>query len=129
MDTILIVDDDQMVLTLCCFILRDVDRLEILRAVDGEDAMEVAVRFRGPIHVLLSDIIMPGDIHGIRLARTLTAQRPDMKVVLMSGYNPEQFDLDLDPAWRFLHKPFRPATLLSMVGESLGREVHAGIAR
>jgi DNA-binding NtrC family response regulator len=76
--------------------------------------------------VLLSDIIMPGDVHGIRLARTLTRQRPEMKVVLMSGYEPEHFDLD--PSWRFLNKPFRPATLLSMVGESLGREVHAGIS-
>jgi two-component system cell cycle sensor histidine kinase/response regulator CckA len=126
METVLLVDDDEMVLTLCCFILR-ASGLKLMRAEDGEEAIRLAIKFRGTIELLLSDIVMPGAMNGIQLARKLCEIKPGVKVVLMSGYNEEAFQLD--PSWRFLPKPFNPATLISTVGATLGHEVSAGIAR
>jgi len=56
---------------------------------------------------------MPGGITGVELARLLKLSRPDMKVILMSGY--DQTMLAGDTGWRFIPKPFKPSTLMETV--------------
>jgi DNA-binding NtrC family response regulator len=119
MPTILIVDDDRTILKFCTHILMDFDDLNILKAADVSEAVDLARRYEGAIDLLLSDIAMPGEWNGIQLAKTLSDSRPEMKVLLMSGFSYKESDLT--PGWRFLSKPFRPATLLAKIEEALGR--------
>jgi DNA-binding NtrC family response regulator len=87
--------------------------MRILEAAGGNQAIEVASHYGGIIDVLLTDVIMPGGFSGPELAEYLTASRPEMKVLLMSGNCPE--GLTIKPTWRFLPKPFRPSDLLGHV--------------
>ena len=97
--------------------------MDILPACDGTEALCVAGGHSGAIHLLLSDIIMPGGMTELQLAENLTRFRPEMKVLLMSGWNQEDFHLK--PAWQFLAKPFRPAALVSKVQATLGLDAYA----
>jgi CheY-like chemotaxis protein len=60
----------------------------VLVAEDGPEAIEAAQKHQGPIHLLLTDVVMPG-MNGQELAGRLTAMRPEMKVLYMSGYTNE----------------------------------------
>jgi hypothetical protein len=84
--TILVVDDDTWVRGLA----RDVlvaEGYRVLEAPDGPDAIRVAAR-PGPIHLLLTDVVMPG-MNGCELAVRLAGARPDLKIVFMSAYDLE----------------------------------------
>ena len=74
----------------------------------------------GPLHLLLTDVIMPG-MDGPALAKQVQEERPDIKVLFMSGYatNFIMHDGVVDPGTNFLEKPFHPRTLLSKVREVL----------
>ena len=120
MATVLLVDDDRLVLRLCSYILVDIIGLSVLQAADGNEAVEVANRHGDTIHLLISDVIMPGGLNGFQLAETLTAIRPEMKVLLMSGIS--QDAATLDPTWHFISKPFRPDAFISKIEEVLGRK-------
>jgi DNA-binding NtrC family response regulator len=124
--TILIVDDDRTILKFCTHILMDIDGLNILKAADVSEAVELARHYDGTIDLLLSDIAMPGERNGIQLAEALSDSRPEMRVLLMSGFTYKESDLT--PGWRFLSKPFRPATLLAKIEEALGRTLEAKVA-
>ena len=84
----------------------------ILTATSGEEALEQSNGFKTEIHLLLSDFQMKG-ITGIDLANQLTAQRPNIKVLLMSGYSGGM--LVLNEGWHFLPKPFIPSQLRTLV--------------
>jgi two-component system cell cycle sensor histidine kinase/response regulator CckA len=101
--TILIVDDEEIVRKLIRVALKTVD-VVFLEAKDTTEALEVAREHRGPIHLLVSDVVMPGRISGIEMAAQLSQARPEMKVVLMSGYVPQA--LTMEPSWHFIQKPF-----------------------
>ena len=113
MYTVLLVDDDQCIVHLCTYVLAGTRRLHILEASSGGEAIDTASRHDGTIELLLSDVVMPGGISGVDLAECLTASRPEIKVLLMSGNSPES--LVMKPGWRFLAKPFRPSDLLGQV--------------
>jgi CheY-like chemotaxis protein len=103
--TVLVVDDDSWVRVLARDVLA-ADGHRVLEASDGEEALQVALEHPGPIHLLLTDVMMPG-IDGCELARQLVARRPGAKVMFMSA-----FDRDflvargLDPAGPVITKPF-----------------------
>ena len=82
------------------------------------DAIEIAGQHDGPIHLLLTDVVMPG-MSGLALAGKLAPARPDMRVVYMSGYtgftHPELFDSNAN----VLFKPVARDTLLRKVREVL----------
>jgi two-component system cell cycle sensor histidine kinase/response regulator CckA len=119
MAAVLLVDDDPAVAKLCTRVLRSIDGLEVLYADSGGGALKVASQYPRPIHVLLSDVVMPGAITGLQLAETLTRCRPELRVVLMSGLACE---LPAGkPEWQFISKPFFPGTLLSTIEEALNR--------
>jgi two-component system, cell cycle sensor histidine kinase and response regulator CckA len=118
-ETILLVEDEESVRTLSH---RALSRLgyQVLAAPGGADALRVAERHGGPIHLVLTDVVMPG-IGGRELVRQLAAVRPGTKVLYISGYSNEAIARHgvLDPGTAFLQKPFTPDGLASKVREVL----------
>jgi two-component system, cell cycle sensor histidine kinase and response regulator CckA len=114
-ETVLLADDDEQIRYLVRTVLER-DGYRVLVAEDGKRAIEVAGAHQGPIHLLLSDVIMPGE-DGTSLARQLQAVRPDLRVMLMSAY--DAGFLVLDTGWGFIHKPFLPGALVRKVREFL----------
>jgi CheY-like chemotaxis protein len=118
-ETILVVEDEAAVRNLA----RDVlSRLgyKVLVASDGRDALGVADRYRGPISLLVSDVVLP-HLRGVEVADRLGARRPGLRVLYISGYTETAIvhDGQLDPGVNFLAKPFRPADLANRVREVL----------
>jgi two-component system cell cycle sensor histidine kinase/response regulator CckA len=94
---------------------------QLLEASGGEEAEIIAREYTEPIHVLVTDIVMPG-MTGPQLAERLAAFRPDIKVLFVSGY-PHDFlegHRGLDPRRNFLSKPFSAAELIGRVRTLLG---------
>ena len=125
METILVVDDEADV----CELARDclvAAGYRILEARDGEEALRVAEDHTEPIHLLLTDVIMPG-LNGVELAGRLARQRPDTKVLYMSGFavvgaQTEQLSgPGLQPGDPILPKPFSTEALTRKVREVLDR--------
>jgi len=109
--TILIVDDDQAIRRFVSSILTQ-SGYQVIVAESAEDALQQSRAHQGTIHLLLSNIQMPG-ITGIELSTTLTVERPDLRVLLMSGFASGM--LVLNEGWHFLHKPFIPSQLRDLV--------------
>ena len=77
-------EDEEPLRTLTRTILEQ-SGYSVLEGNDGSQAIEIARQHRGPIHVLLTDMVMPG-MSGLAVAESLMPVRPEMKVVYMSGY-------------------------------------------
>ena len=112
-ETILLVDDEEPVRDLVRKILER-RGYRVLAASDGPAALRVSHDFQGEIHLQLTDILMPR-MNGQEVARCLTAARPLMKVLYMSGY-PETM---ASPGRYFLRKPFLAQTLALKIREVL----------
>jgi two-component system cell cycle sensor histidine kinase/response regulator CckA len=116
---ILVVDDDPEVLALARDIL-GIEGFAVLEAPGGEDALRVAKEHAGPIHLLLTDVVMPG-MNGPELADRLRATRPETKVLFMSAFTSELAAsygvLSGDP---LITKPFTVMGLAKKVRETLG---------
>jgi CheY-like chemotaxis protein len=96
---------------------------QVLPASNGEEAMEVARKHNGPIHLLLTDVVMPG-MNGRALADKLLARLPQLKVVYISGYT-DSFIAGhgvLEEGTHLLHKPFTEAALIWKIREVLDAE-------
>src|ERR1700676_1124895 len=109
--TILLVDDDENVISLIISILVNAD-YHVLTATNGADAVSQSDNYQGEISLLLSDFQMPGT-SGVELAQNITIKRPAIEVLLMSGF-PEG-KLVLNDRWRFLAKPFVPKQLTGVI--------------
>jgi len=109
--TILVVDDDQAIRRFVSSILTQ-SGYQVIVAESAEDALQQSRAHQGTIHLLLSSIQMPG-ITGIELSTTLTVERPDLRILLMSGFASGM--LVLNEGWHFLHKPFIPSQLRDLV--------------
>jgi DNA-binding NtrC family response regulator len=107
--TILVVDDDEVVLAVVANILADYN---VLTAVSGSDGLYKSRQFKGRIHLLLSDFQMSG-MSGVDLATAMTIDRLDVKVLLMSGFRDGM--LILNEGWHFLNKPFVASQLKALV--------------
>jgi two-component system, cell cycle sensor histidine kinase and response regulator CckA len=92
----------------------------VLEAPDGEAALRLARRHRGPIHLLLTDVVMPR-LSGRDLAQQLARVRPDMKVLFASGYTDDSVVRHgiLESGTAYLQKPFSPESLARKVREVL----------
>jgi two-component system cell cycle sensor histidine kinase/response regulator CckA len=118
--TVLIVEDDPGIRELSAKILRR-RGYTVLAAEGGEEARQICERHEGVIHVLLSDVMMPG-MDGPMVAKMLTSMRPGLKVVFMSGYSSadvERHGVGQGEA-PFLQKPFTPERLATTISEVLG---------
>ncbi|HEV7503659.1 MAG TPA: ATP-binding protein [Thermoanaerobaculia bacterium] len=112
-ETILLVEDEDEVRTVLNQILIS-KGYRVLQASSGEEALILSRLHRGVVHVLLTDVTMP-EMKGPELAQRLRAERPQTRVLFMSGYNDEQLS-DGGPASPVcLQKPFSPQVL----GEAL----------
>ena len=92
----------------------------MLLATDGQNAFEIAQAHEGKIDLLISNVQMPG-MTGPDLAARLKESRPEMKIMLISGYS--QGLLILDNGWNFLQKPFTPKAILEKVESILAEPV------
>jgi len=119
-DTILLVEDEQCVREFAVAVLQPLG-YRVLQARSGEDALEVWKWHGNRISLLLTDMVMPGDLSGLQLAQQLQAQKPSLRVVYTSGYTEEktQVVFGFGDATRFIHKPYHPRALAQIVRETL----------
>jgi two-component system cell cycle sensor histidine kinase/response regulator CckA len=116
--TIMLVDDHELVLrALHNYLERK--GYNLLEARDGEEALLIAECFPGTIHVLVTDLVM-APMNGRELVRCLLPLRPDMQVIMMSGFPDELMaQHGLTPLVPILRKPFLPRRLLKSIEEVL----------
>lgn len=117
--TVLVVDDESGVLEVVTRIL-EFHRFQVLTAASPQEAIRLGAEYDGDIDVLLSDVLMQG-MPGHLLAAKLTRLRPQMRVILMSGYADGK--LRLKAGWHFIQKPFVPSALVSRVKNALAGAV------
>jgi PAS domain S-box-containing protein len=114
-ETVLLAEDEDAVRRLVQRAL-ELHGYSVLPARSGEEADQIERAHRGPIHLLITDVVMPG-MGGRELADLVKARRPELKVLYMSGYTNDEVVrhgviLARDT---FLQKPFTPAGLVAMV--------------
>jgi two-component system cell cycle sensor histidine kinase/response regulator CckA len=124
-ETILLVEDEPDVRELTQMVLSE-RGYTVIEAPTPADAERLAVNNGAEIHLLLTDVVMPG-ISGSELAKRLTGQFPNLRVLFMSGYTHNLFAQDgtLEEGISFLQKPFTPQVLMEKVREALDRPVSA----
>ena len=118
-ETVLLVEDDEAVRTLARKMLAS-HGYTVLAAPSGADALELAASHAGPIHLLVTDVVLPG-MSGRELAARFQSVRPGLKVLYTSGYTDEAVVHHgvLDPGIAFLQKPFTSGALARKVRETL----------
>jgi PAS domain S-box-containing protein len=115
--TILVVEDEEVVRALVSSTLAH-EGYRVLRAASADEALDLATD-AGAIDLLLTDASMPGT-SGLALARMLLAARPDLPVIVMTGYSEETLDISgLPEQARVLQKPFTPNELRQRIREVL----------
>ncbi|HUL51022.1 MAG TPA: PAS domain S-box protein, partial [Candidatus Nitrosotalea sp.] len=119
-ETVLLVEDEPAVLAMAAGIL---ERLgyKVLAAPSGDDAAQIWSRQGSEIHLLLTDMVMPGELNGRQLAEKLLTDRPELKVIYTSGYSVDLLGTGLVNSrnFVFLQKPYHPDTLALMVRNCL----------
>jgi DNA-binding response OmpR family regulator len=118
-ETVLLVEDEQAVRDLVSTILTQ-QGFRVIVARNPRDAEEIASRHREEVHLLLTDVVMPGT-SGRELAARIMVCRPDIRVLYMSGYTENLITRGgmLEEGLAFLQKPFSPVTLLQRIREVL----------
>jgi CheY-like chemotaxis protein len=98
----------------------------VLEAGNGMEALAIARDYKGPIHLMISDVVMP-QMSGAKLAEDLASERPQMKVLFVSGYaeNTVLRHGKIDVTSRFLQKPFSLKVLARKIREVLDSDVSA----
>ena len=114
-ETILLVEDDAGVRDLAKQVLQT-QGYTLLEATNGNQALQLAAAYTAPIHLLLTDVVMPG-ISGKVLAEQLQQKQPDLKVLYMSGYteNVVAHHGVLEEGVVFIQKPFNAVTLTQQI--------------
>jgi PAS domain S-box-containing protein len=125
-ETILLVEDEPAVRELTRLVLA-AQGYSVVEAVNPEEAERLCENGKSEIHLLLTDVVMPGT-SGHELAKRITACRPKIKVLYMSGYTHNVIASGgmLDRGIAFLQKPFTPATLIEKVRDVLDGVPTAG---
>jgi len=115
-ETVLVVEDESAVRNLVASSLRT-EGYRLLLAASAEEALELSNSFAEPIHLLLTDAIMPGK-SGIELANLMVKKRERLRVIIMSGYTEETLT-GLESNAELLQKPFAPKELRLRVRAAL----------
>jgi two-component system, cell cycle sensor histidine kinase and response regulator CckA len=108
-----------MVRALACEILKR-HGYTVVEARHGADALDIGRRYHGPIHLLLTDVVMP-EMSGPELVSRIAPIRPQMKIIYMSGYPADAIDHQgmIDQGIEFLPKPIGVETLVRTLREVL----------
>lgn len=120
-ETILLVEDDEAVRALVRHVLLECG-YTVLDAAGGVEAQQIADKYQKRIHLLVTDVVMPG-LGGRQLAERLLHQYPELKVLYLSGYTDDAVMRHgiMQETVNFLQKPFPPLALAEKVREVLGR--------
>jgi len=118
-ETALLVEDEASLRELLREVL-EANGYSVLVARDGAEALKIAEAHTGTIHIMVTDVIMPG-MSGPKIVDLVAPTRPEMKVLFLSGYSDESATRHalVGPGRAFLSKPFGPEVLLRKVRESL----------
>jgi two-component system cell cycle sensor histidine kinase/response regulator CckA len=118
-ETILLVEDDDQVRAVACGILAK-SGYQVVEARNAAQALAISEKHPGVIHLLVTDVVMP-QMSGPELAKRLTASRPDVRVLCMSGYTDDSIVRHgvLEAHLAYLQKPITPETLTTKVREVL----------
>jgi two-component system cell cycle sensor histidine kinase/response regulator CckA len=118
-ETVLLAEDEAPVRAVARQVLER-QGYKVLEAPSAEAALDLAQRYSGPIHVLLTDVVMPG-LSGHDLAQRLAALRPEIRVIYMSGYSDDAITRHglLEPGLAYVQKPFTPDVIARKVREVL----------
>ncbi|HYG35293.1 MAG TPA: ATP-binding protein, partial [Clostridia bacterium] len=119
-ETILLVEDEEPVRRLASIFLRN-NGYQVLDVPSGVDALTAWREHGEKIDLLLTDIVMPGGVSGLELARKLQLEDPKLKVVFTSGYSAEiaEGHIRLFPGLNFIQKPYHPSKLAETVRRAL----------
>ncbi|MBA4062986.1 MAG: hybrid sensor histidine kinase/response regulator [Isosphaera sp.] len=119
-ETVLLVEDEEAVRALGRHVLRQCG-YTVLDAGNGREAAGVAAGHPGPLHLLLTDVVMPGGVGGRQVAEAVLARHPGAKVLFTSGYTDDTVVRHgvLENGTHFLQKPFSPAALAQKVRDVL----------
>jgi PAS domain S-box-containing protein len=126
-ETVLIVEDQEEIRKLAQTVLKSYG-YKVVVAANGWEALLYSERHVGPIHLMISDVMMPG-MTGQELAARLKPLRPEMDVIFMSGYVEDGLvqPRGMKNGTGFLAKPFSPETLATKVREVLGPARSVGV--
>jgi two-component system, cell cycle sensor histidine kinase and response regulator CckA len=117
-ETILLVEDEAGLRTITKEFLESID-YTVLESGNGAEALAVTLKHEGPIHLILTDLVMPG-IRGPEIALRFKKSHPTAKVVVMSGYSDPTINAnELTPDTVFLEKPFNVVTLAQQLRKVL----------
>jgi PAS domain S-box-containing protein len=118
-ETVLLVEDEELVRMMLVEVLKS-GGYTVLDARHGTDALALSGRYQEPIHLLVTDVTMPG-FSGLELARRLGEKRPSMRVLFISGYTDQDASQwgKLNQPVQFLQKPFHPDALMSKARQIL----------
>lgn len=118
--TILIAEDDDKLRTLSATLLSR-QGYRVLEAANGGVALALWAAHRHDIVLLYSDMVMPGELSGLQLAERCLAEKPNLKVIITSGYNPEHTAIEkaASASIDYLPKPCQPDRLLAVIHRAL----------
>jgi CheY-like chemotaxis protein len=119
-ETILVVEDEATVREFVIQVLQSYG-YQIIAAESGPQALERWAQHRGKVHLLLTDMVMPGGLSGRQVGERLLAQDPALKVIYSSGYSPGMAGQDVAVLKdkNFLPKPYCPTKLLEVLRQCL----------
>jgi two-component system, cell cycle sensor histidine kinase and response regulator CckA len=118
-ETLLIVENEAAIRNLLQMALRK-NGYTVLAAESGREALDLVSTHSGPIHLLITDVMMP-DIDGPELVRRLSVIRPETRTLFMSGYMDDALGEQgvLPSSVNFIQKPFSPSTIAQKVRDIL----------
>ena len=122
-------EDEEIVRNMTHEVLR-MSGYQVLESKNGNDALAVCERHDVPIHLMLTDVVMP-KMSGRQLAERLVPLRPEMRVLYMSGYTDDAIVHHgvLDEGAAFIEKPFSPNAMARKVRETLDAPAGRGASR
>ncbi len=116
-ERILLVEDEEIVLRSCASLLRK-NGYTVFETTNAKEAMDTFEREKDRIHLVCSDVVLP-DENGVQLVNRLLSSKPDLRVLLTSGYTGRKSQLELirEKGFRFLQKPYTLTDLLRAIRE------------
>ncbi|MGD9642202.1 MAG: response regulator [Elusimicrobiales bacterium] len=117
-ETILIAEDEEIVLNIVCRVLRE-NGYKVIEANDGEEALRILKGNKAQVHAAVIDLVMP-KLNGKELAEMLGNSHPETKVIFMSGYTDDfiRERMKIDPGIPFIQKPISAIELLKKVRQA-----------
>lgn len=119
-ETVLVVEDEPQLRSMVCGVLRQ-HGYTTLEASCGPEAIPIFRENISKISLVVTDMVMPGNMNGRELGEILKAEKPGLRIIYSSGYSPEMFAKDsvLKRGLNFLQKPYHPSALAKIVRDCL----------